>query len=60
MRVSSGSGVVREETVSQPEWVYDDAVRFADGVGDDFEVAVAQNSARYGAGPFRSLLVDMT
>ena len=60
VRVSIGSDVVREETVSQPEWVYDDAVRFADGVGDDFEVAVAQNSARYGAGPFRSLLVDMT
>ena len=60
VRVSIGSDVVREETVSQPLWVYQDAARLADGVGDVFDVAVAQNSARYGAGLFRNLLVDVT
>ena len=59
VRVSSGPTVLRETTVSSPEWVYDDAARAADGAGDVFEVAVAQNSARYGSGPFRVLPVDL-
>ncbi|WP_299693220.1 glycoside hydrolase/phage tail family protein [uncultured Tateyamaria sp.] len=60
VRVTTGAGTLREETVTQAEWVYEDAARAADGVGDIFDVSVAQNSARYGIGPFRSLSVDLT
>ncbi|MEL6564560.1 MAG: glycoside hydrolase TIM-barrel-like domain-containing protein [Pseudomonadota bacterium] len=59
VRVLSGANVVREEVVTQPEWTYSDLARDTDGVGTVFDVAVAQNSARYGAGPFRTITVDL-
>lgn len=59
VRVFGPAGLAREETVDTQAWVYSDAARGADGVGAVFDVAVAQNSARYGSGPFRSLTVDL-
>ncbi|MEL6809227.1 MAG: glycoside hydrolase/phage tail family protein, partial [Pseudomonadota bacterium] len=58
VRVVQGGGVLREDIVTAPGWTYSDADRLADGVTGPFEVAVAQNSARYGPGPFASLTVD--
>ncbi|MFL4471500.1 glycoside hydrolase/phage tail family protein [Tateyamaria armeniaca] len=57
VRVMDGSAVVRETVVSTPSWIYDAALQIADGLTGDFEVKVAQNSARYGPGPFAALTV---
>ncbi|WP_415922760.1 baseplate megatron protein TIM-barrel domain-containing protein [Tateyamaria sp. SN6-1] len=59
VRVLQGAAVVREDVVSTPVWRYEDADRLSDGVGTSFDVAVAQNSARYGSGPFRSISVAL-
>ncbi|WP_299041169.1 glycoside hydrolase/phage tail family protein [uncultured Tateyamaria sp.] len=54
IRVSQSGQVVREVTVASPTWVYSDAMRQADGIVGGFELSVAQNSARFGPGPFAS------
>ncbi|MEO9575990.1 MAG: glycoside hydrolase/phage tail family protein [Tateyamaria sp.] len=59
VRVLQAGDVLREEVVTAPNWIYSDADRLADGVTGPFEVAVAQNSARYGPGVFASLMVDL-
>ena len=59
VRVLQGGGVLREEVVTVPSWTYSDADRLADGANGPFEVAVAQNSARYGPGAFSNLTVDL-
>ncbi len=58
VRVLQDGGVLREETVTAPSWMYSDADRLADGMAGPFEIAVAQNSARYGIGVFANLTVD--
>ena len=57
VRVLQNGGVVREDFVTTSGWRYSDTDRAADGVTGLYEVAVAQNSARYGPGPFANLTV---
>ena len=46
-----GDGLLlREELVSDAEWVYSQAARIADGGYETFDIAVAQVSATYGPG----------
>ncbi|WP_147104122.1 glycoside hydrolase/phage tail family protein [Tateyamaria sp. syn59] len=52
VRVLQAGQVLREATVPTPNWVYSTAMQQADGVSRAFAVAVAQNSARFGPGPF--------
>ncbi|MEM8653608.1 MAG: glycoside hydrolase/phage tail family protein [Pseudomonadota bacterium] len=58
VRVLQSGQVVRETVVAEPSWIYDTASQAADGISGSFDVAVAQNSARYGAGPFKSVTWD--
>lgn len=57
IRVLLGASVLREVTVTQPIWTYTAAMQSADATGASFQIAVAQQSTRFGAGPFRSLTV---
>ena len=52
VRVTKDGETVRETTVAEPSWLYAQTQRLADGVGDAFTLSVAQNSARFGPGPF--------
>ncbi|WP_353472010.1 glycoside hydrolase/phage tail family protein [Salipiger sp. H15] len=52
LRVTQGETLVREAFCTAPEWSYDPA---ADGLSGDYELRVAQVSARFGAGPFAVL-----
>ncbi len=47
----------REVTVSAPLWTYSLAMQTTDLIATPFEVRVAQNSASFGAGPFRSVTI---
>ncbi|WHZ36949.1 glycoside hydrolase/phage tail family protein [Sagittula sp. MA-2] len=58
VRVMQGSSTLREAQVSVPNWTYSAFARTSDGVGGAYSIAVAQISARYGAGPFA--MVDLT
>ncbi len=55
VRVLDGPTVLRETTVSAPGWTYTAAMQAADGAAMPFTLAVAQSSASYGAGPYRTL-----
>ncbi|WP_299376690.1 glycoside hydrolase/phage tail family protein [uncultured Tateyamaria sp.] len=56
VRLMRDGAVVREHVVTTPEWIYTSAMQLADGIlGTLFSVEVAQNSARYGVGPFATL-----
>jgi hypothetical protein len=57
LRIIQNGLVKRTVTVSAPSWTYDAAVLTGDVGTGDFEVSVAQISARFGAGPFSSLYV---
>jgi hypothetical protein len=50
VRILSGETVLREEVVTEPEWIYGLAAQGADGAAS-VEVAVAQISTTFGAGP---------
>ncbi|MEM9426696.1 MAG: glycoside hydrolase/phage tail family protein [Pseudomonadota bacterium] len=50
LRVWQGGVLHREETVTEPAWTYDAAMRAADGVGGAFAVDIAQISDLYGPG----------
>ncbi|MDA7429837.1 glycoside hydrolase/phage tail family protein [Primorskyibacter aestuariivivens] len=52
LRVSEGTVVKREVTLSTPGFTYDAAMQAADGVGPGFAVEIAQVSDVYGPGPF--------
>ncbi|WP_299748399.1 glycoside hydrolase/phage tail family protein [uncultured Tateyamaria sp.] len=56
VRVGTLGQVVREVVVSEPSWTYTSAMQQADGLTGDFEVSVAQNSARFGPGPFKTAI----
>lgn len=58
VRVLQSEQVLREVTVTQPSWVYDNAQRQSDGVSGAFDISIAQNSARFGPGLFRTMTVD--
>lgn len=52
LRVTEGTVVKREATLSTPGFTYDAAMQAADGVGPGFAVDVAQVSDVYGPGAF--------
>ena len=54
LRLLRGGTLLREVEVTAPLWTYTDAARAADGPGA-VTVSVAQQSAAFGPGPFRSL-----
>jgi hypothetical protein len=54
LRLRRGAEVLREVEVTVPNWIYPAALRAADGPAP-VTVEVAQLSARFGAGPFRSV-----
>ncbi|MEL6645102.1 MAG: glycoside hydrolase/phage tail family protein [Pseudomonadota bacterium] len=55
VRVEAGGAVLREEMVTAPGWAYGAAARASDGVVGPYEIAVAQVSESFGAGPFRRI-----
>ena len=55
VRVLDGTTLLREDTVTSPAWSYTAAMQTADGAVAPFTLAVAQSSAAFGPGPFRSL-----
>ncbi len=55
VRVTQGGALRREDVVSSPTWHYTAADIAAETGGASYQVAVAQVSARYGAGPFVSV-----
>ncbi len=57
LRICLNGGVVREEIVATPRWQYSDGQKAADGVGETYEVEIAQISAAYGPGAFATLTV---
>lgn len=58
VQVMSNGMLCREETVSRPQWSYSAAAQASDGVLGGFELQVAQISDRFGAGPFKRIVVD--
>ncbi len=57
VRVLTGTTVLREADVASPSWTYPAALQLADGAGPAFAIAVAQLSARFGPGPFKSVQI---
>ncbi|WP_449649482.1 GTA baseplate fiber-binding domain-containing protein [Tateyamaria pelophila] len=58
VRVLQSDQVVREVTVTKPTWVYENSDLRSDGISGAFQVSIAQNSARFGPGIFRTIGVD--
>lgn len=58
VRVIESDEVQAEYTTTQPSFLYASAMRSADGVANDFRIAVAQLSTSYGPGPFRQVEVQ--
>ena len=56
VRVLQGAVIKRETTVTVPSWTYTAVQQMSDAVSGTISIAVAQNSDRFGAGPFRSVL----
>jgi hypothetical protein len=59
LRIWQGGAVRREVELPLPSFTYSAAMRLADGVGAGFDIAVAQQSDAFGAGPFRRLTVQL-
>jgi hypothetical protein len=59
LRIVQGATTLRQETLSAPAWTYTSALQSADAASGTIEVQVAQLSQRFGAGPFRSISVDL-
>ncbi|MFZ5964719.1 baseplate multidomain protein megatron [Thalassococcus sp. BH17M4-6] len=55
LRVRQGASVLREVELTAPQWSYTAAMRAADAITGEYEIAVAQVSQRFGPGPFASL-----
>jgi hypothetical protein len=55
LRVMQGAAILREVTLSSPEWTYPAADRATDAQGGTIRIEVAQVSARFGPG-FRAVL----
>ena len=58
VQVLQSGAVLREETVSTPNWTYSAAAQSGDGLTGVFEVQVSQVSAIYGAGLSQRLSVS--
>ncbi|NNK16479.1 MAG: host specificity protein, partial [Sulfitobacter sp.] len=57
LRVMQNGAVMREELVPNSSWHYTAAMQSDDGITAPFDVAVAQVSATYGTGPFRTVRI---
>ncbi|HIE55548.1 MAG TPA: hypothetical protein EYP90_10260 [Chromatiaceae bacterium] len=57
VRVVVGGTILRETTVTQPEWTYSQPMQTSDGISGTYELSVAQVSDRFGPGPFTSITV---
>lgn len=57
VRVLKNSQVVRETVVGGQSWTYETWAQQQDAMTGDYQIAVAQNSARYGVGPFNAIQV---
>lgn len=57
VRVSQNGGLLRQETLSSPNWQYSAADQTAEVGGAPYLIEVAQLSDRFGHGPFVSLVV---
>lgn len=57
LRVVQDGTVLRQELLSSPSWTYQAVDILAETGGEPFRVEVAQSSARYGTGPFRSVTI---
>ena len=55
VRVLQGAVIKREVTVATAAWTYTSVQQTADAVSGTISIGVAQNSERFGAGPFRSV-----
>ena len=55
--VTKGSLDVRQVVVQSSSWTYSKSMQIDDEIGAPFEVSVAQNSASFGPGPFKSVSV---
>ncbi len=58
VQVLKDGALVRETTVSAPSFAYPGALITADGVSAPYEIAVAQISDQFGAGPFRRIMIN--
>lgn len=58
IRVVQASVILREETSATPSWTYPATAQVSDGVSGPYQIEVAQMSDRFGAGPFRYVLLD--
>ena len=59
VRVITTAGIKAEYTSNQPSFAYTAAMRSADGISTEFNLAVAQLSASFGPGPFRQVVVAL-
>lgn len=57
LRIVRGSTVLREVSLTRPEWRYDASLKAEDGTTTPFEVHVAQVSAKFGPGVFAQVIV---
>ena len=55
VRVLQGTVIRREVTVVSPSWTYTSVQQTTDALSGSITIVVAQNSERFGAGPFRSV-----
>ena len=55
VRIMQGTVIKRETVVTSPSWTYTSVQQAADAVTGALTLEVAQNSDRYGGGPFRSV-----
>lgn len=59
VRVLQAGRLVRETVVGDQSWTYDGNARQQDNLTGAFQIAVAQNSARFGPGPFNTIAVGV-
>ncbi len=59
IRVLDGEAILREVTVSSPDWVYTAAMQTADGLAAPFNIDVAQISNSFGVGLARRVVVTV-
>ncbi|SNR60764.1 baseplate multidomain protein megatron [Puniceibacterium sediminis] len=59
IRVLRDDTILREAQTTTPAWTYTAAMQAMDEPGSDYSIAVAQMSARFGAGPFTSVPVTV-
>lgn len=57
--VSSGGAVIRETSVSMPEWIYSATAQVTDGASGAMAVEVAQISDRFGPGAIRRIEINV-